>query len=322
MTWLVTGGAGYIGAHVVEQLLASQRSVVVLDDLTTGMVSRIPEGVTLEQVTLTDAQLVEHVFKAHEITGVIHLAAKKQVAESVAHPEYYWQENVVGLQNLLDAMSNHGVTKIVYSSSAAVYGQPDIGQDALIDETTHCEPINPYGATKLVGEWLARSRTLSDDFSVAALRYFNVAGAGRPELGDQFEFNLVPIALSALTQGKNPIIFGDDYPTPDGTCIRDYIHVHDLAQAHVSAVEFIENKNGIFESFNIGTGVGSSVREVLKAIAHVTDIHLEPTVAPRRAGDPAQLVASVAKARDMLSWTSTRTLDDIAASAWEAWSRR
>ena len=320
MTWLITGGAGYIGAHVVAQVLKSGRDVVVLDDLSTGIQARIPDNVMFEQVTLTDQQLVHQVFKSHSISGVIHLAAKKQVAESVANPTLYWDENVIGLNNLLAAMSEHDVTKLVYSSSAAVYGQPELAGTDLITETTPCRPINPYGATKLAGEWLAQSRTVSNGFSVAALRYFNVAGAGEPHLGDQFAFNLIPIVLNAITQGQQPTIFGDDYPTPDGTCIRDYIHVQDLAEAHVAAINLVESREGVFEPINIGTGTGSSVREVIDAIEGTCGIEIQPTIAARRDGDPAQLVAAVSKARELLSWESSKSLGDIVTSAWEAWN--
>lgn len=320
MTWLITGGAGYIGAHVVAETLKSGREAIVLDDLSTGIKDRIPAGVKLVNSTLTDIDAVESCFAENKISGVLHLAAKKQVGESVARPDYYWEQNIGGLNNLLTAMSKHKVKNFVFSSSAAVYGQPELLEDELITELTNCSPINPYGATKLVGEWLAKARVLSDGFSVAALRYFNVAGAGRPELGDVFAFNLVPIVLQALTDNTSPKIFGDDYATVDGTCIRDYIHVQDLAEAHVAAMDLVESRTADFDAINIGTGKGSSVREVIEQIEKTVGQNLNAVVAERRAGDPAQLVADVTEANVKLGWKSQYDLVDIVESAWEAWN--
>lgn len=319
MTWLITGGAGYIGAHVVAEAMKSGREVVVLDDLSTGIETRIPDGVPFSRVTLTDAQAVHSVFKEHSIHGVLHLAARKQVGESIERPDYYWEENVHGFQNLLDAMSAHSVNKLVFSSSASVYGQPDLAGDEMITETTTCQPINPYGATKLVGEWYAQAKTVSDGMSVAALRYFNVAGAGRPDLGDVITFNLVPIVCEAITKGTSTKIFGDDYPTPDGTCIRDFIHVQDLAEAHVAAMDLVDSQNGKFEAINIGTGRGSSVREVITMLAEVSGHDIAPEIVERRKGDPAALVAEVSKAKEVLQWQSRYDLHDIVSSAWQAW---
>jgi UDP-glucose 4-epimerase len=321
MTWLITGGAGYIGAHVVRETLASGRRVVILDDMSTGIERRIPEGITLEQVTLTDAAGVNGVFERHDITGVLHLAARKQVGESVEKPLYYWEENVNGFNNLMAAMTAHSVQNLVFSSSAAVYGQPDLEPGALITEATQCTPINPYGATKLAGEWISEALARSHGFRVAALRYFNVAGAGSPELGDEFVLNLVPIVFNALTNGKQPQVFGDDYATPDGSCVRDYVHVEDLAQAHVAAMDFVEKPETTFAAINIGTGTGASVFEVLEVMRKVTGLEINPLHAPRRAGDPAALIADVTKAGELLKWRSKFDLEDIVASAWEAWQQ-
>ncbi len=319
MNWLITGGAGYIGSHVVYETLRSGRDVIVLDDLSSGIKSRLPDGIPFEEVTLTDRDAVFAVFDRHKISGVLHLAAKKQVGESILHPDYYWEENVVGLQNLVDAMAANNVANFVFSSSAAVYGQPDLKFDDLVDEAANCAPINPYGETKLEGENISEKCAANSDFSVAALRYFNVAGAGKPELGDQSIFNLVPIVFETLDRGDRPKVFGNDYPTPDGSCIRDYVHVQDLAEAHVAAMEFVENSGAIFMPINIGTGTGSSVFEVIDKISQVTGSTMEPVSAARRNGDPAALVANVSRAKEMLNWSSKRTLDDIAKSAWEAW---
>ncbi len=319
MTWLITGGAGYIGAHVVESTTASGRNVVVLDDLSTGIVNRLNSRVPLAQTSLQNVSDLERVFADAEITGVLHLAAKKRVGESVERPDYYWQENVLGLQNLLDAMKRHDVKNFVFSSSAAVYGQPDFPVGTLITEETPCAPINPYGATKLEGEVLSRTMAESEGLKVASLRYFNVAGAGRRELGDQYIFNLVPIVFDALERGEQPMVFGDDYNTSDGSCIRDYVHVQDLAEAHVAAMDFVEISEPGFTPINIGTGTGASVFEVLSMIEDVTGIKISPIHADRRAGDPPALVADVSKAKEILNWSSTRDLRDIVTSAWDAW---
>ena len=321
MTWLITGGAGYIGAHVVRETLKSGRNVVILDDMSTGIATRIPDGVTLEEVTLVDKAGVEAVFAKHEITGVLHLAARKQVGESVEKPLYYWDENINGLTHLVGAMKNSGIKNLVFSSSAAVYGEPDIAPDALITEATHCLPINPYGATKLAGEWIAQALSASDDFHVAALRYFNVAGAGSPQLGDQFILNLVPIVFDALTKGNQPRVFGDDYPTPDGSCIRDYVHVQDLAEAHVAAMDYVERPDTTFAAINIGTGRGASVFEVLDMVREVTGLEVTPERIQRRAGDPAALTADVSRAAQLLDWQSKYDLRDIISSAWTAWQQ-
>jgi UDP-glucose 4-epimerase len=321
VSWLITGGAGYIGSHVVYETLRSGRDVVVLDDLSTGIKSRLPSELVFEEVTLTDRESVFEVFNRHSISGVLHLAAKKQVAESVLRPDYYWQENVVGLQNLVDAMNANDVKNFVFSSSAAVYGSPDLPFETQITETTNCTPINPYGETKLEGEHIAENCAENFGFKVASLRYFNVAGAGRPELGDQFIFNLVPIVLEALQNGQQPKVFGDDYDTPDGSCIRDYVHVQDLAEAHVAAMQFVENSNATFMPINIGTGKGSSVFEVINKISDVTGIDIEPLHVDKREGDPAALVADVSRAHEILEWSSSCTLDDIIQTAWDAWQK-
>jgi UDP-glucose 4-epimerase len=319
MTWLITGGAGYIGAHVVESAIASGRDVVVLDDLSTGISSRISPSLGLNQISLQDFNAVRDVFEDNEIFGVLHLAAKKQVGESMERPDYYWQENVGGLQNLLVAMKASGVKNFVYSSSAAVYGQPSVPLGTKISEETPCAPINPYGVTKLEGEVRSRAMVESDGLKVIALRYFNVAGAGRPELGDQYIFNLVPIVFDALERGEQPIVFGNDYSTPDGSCIRDYVHVQDLADAHIAAMDSVENSDAGFTAINIGTGTGASVFEVVAMIHEVTGISIDLLIGKRRDGDPAALVADVSKAKEVLNWESKRDLREIVSSAWDAW---
>lgn len=319
MTWLITGGAGYIGAHVVAETLRSGRSAVVLDDLSSGISERVPSSVQLEVVTLTDRAAVQEVFSKHQISGVLHLAAKKLVGESVERPDYYWEQNVGGLQNLVDAMVIHDVKNFVFSSSAAVYGQPELGSLEQITEDISCSPINPYGSTKLEGEHIAEKLASNFGFRIASLRYFNVAGAGKPEFGDQYIFNLIPIVFKALEDGVAPNVFGDDYETLDGSCIRDYVHVQDLAEAHVAAMEFVENSEAVFMPINIGTGHGASVLEVLSMVEKVTGQKLTPNRVARRAGDPAKLVANVSRAKEILDWTGKRDLEEIVTSAWTAW---
>jgi len=322
MTWLITGGAGYIGAHIVKETIKSGRDVVVIDDLSTGLAAKLPEGTPLVVSNLNNEKAVEQAFNDHQITGVLHIAARKQVGESVLRPLYYWEENVGGLTNLLSSMQQHNVKNFVFSSSAAVYGQPNLPADATITESLICNPINPYGATKLAGEWMAAALAESDNFKVAALRYFNVAGAANNELGDTFALNLIPIVMQAITNGEQPKVFGTDYPTADGTCIRDYIHVQDLAEAHVAAIDLVESSEMGFQAINLGTGFGTSVTEVIDVIREVTGYQIDPILTERRAGDPPALVANPALAAQILNWHSRFTLREMVESAWSAWQQQ
>jgi UDP-glucose 4-epimerase len=317
-TWLLTGGAGYIGAHVLRSLQASGRKVVVLDDLSTGLERKVPEGVPLIRANVADRQAVESALRDHEVTGVVHLAAKKAVGESVERPEYYYRENVDGMLSLLEAMSAAGTRCFVYSSSAAVYGAPAA---EFVAEDAVRVPESPYGQTKVIGEWMTANAAVNRDLSWVSLRYFNVAGASSPDLGDTSVFNLIPMVFRALSQGRRPQVFGDDYPTPDGSCIRDYIHVADLADAHVVAAARSEEKT-IGTAYNVGRGRGVSVFEVMAVVSEVIGTDVGAEVGPRRAGDPAQLVARADKIREDLGWTATKDLRDMVASAWEAWNAR
>ncbi len=317
MTTLVIGGAGYIGSHVVHLLQERGESVVVVDDLSTGFESRLGGAPLIKQdVTAGDAvEVLEREMRERDVKAVIHFAAHKQVGESVEKPEMYWHDNIGGLANVLDAAQRAGVRDFVFSSSAAVYGMPDVD---LVDEELECRPINPYGATKYVGEWMLADAERAHGMRTVALRYFNVAGAGAPELADTLVMNLVPIVLDALESGKTPKVFGNDYNTPDGTCIRDYVHVEDLADAHIAALGYLEDDEREHRVFNVGTGKGSSVLEVIDAIARAKGIEIEPEMAPRRAGDPARLVCSTERIEKALGWTSSKDLDDIVRSAVEA----
>ncbi|MET7456200.1 UDP-glucose 4-epimerase GalE [Streptomyces sp. NPDC005574] len=318
MTWLITGGAGYIGAHVVAAMTGAGERTVVYDDLSTGLADRVPEGIPLVTGSTLDAALLARTLAEHAVTGVVHLAAKKQVGESVELPLHYYRENVEGLRVLLEAVTAAGVRSFVFSSSAAVYGMPDLD---LVTEETPCAPMSPYGETKLAGEWLVRATGRAGGLSTACLRYFNVAGAARPELADVGVHNLIPMIFERLTAGAPPRIFGDDYATPDGTCVRDYIHVVDLAEAHVAAARALRAAPGHALTLNIGRGEGVSVREMIDRVSALTGHHRPPTVTPRRPGDPARVVASADRAATELGWKATHDVQDMITSAWEGWVR-
>ncbi|MFD8721703.1 UDP-glucose 4-epimerase GalE [Streptomyces sp. NPDC059629] len=318
MTWLITGGAGYIGAHVVRAMTEAGERTVVYDDLSTGIAGRLPEDVPLVTGSTLDGEKVARALAEHEVTGVVHLAAKKQVGESVERPLHYYHENVEGLRVLLQAVTEAGVPSFVFSSSAAVYGMPDV---ELVTEETPCAPMSPYGETKLAGEWLVRATGRATGLSTASLRYFNVAGAASPELADVGVFNIVPMVFEKLTENAPPRIFGDDYPTPDGTTIRDYIHVVDLAEAHVAAARALQAEPGRELTLNIGRGEGVSVREMIDRINAVTGYDLPPAVAPRRPGDPARVVASADRITTELAWKAKHDIQDMITSAWEGWVR-
>ncbi|MGP3952692.1 UDP-glucose 4-epimerase GalE [Streptomyces sp. 7N604] len=317
MSFLITGGAGYIGAHVVRAMTRAGERAVVLDDLSTGDAARVPEDVPLVVGSVLDRELLDRTIAEHGVTGVVHLAGKKQVGESVERPLHYYRENVHGLETLLGAVVAAGVTRFVFSSSAAVYGMPDVD---LVTEDTPCAPMSPYGETKLAGEWLVRAAGTAHGIATACLRYFNVAGAAAPELADTGVFNLVPMVFEKLTAGERPRIFGDDYPTPDGTCIRDYIHVEDLADAHLVAARKLTEPGWTGDlTVNIGRGEGVSVREMTSLIADVTGYHEPPEVTPRRPGDPARVVASAALIAADLGWKARHDVREMVRSAWDGW---
>lgn len=315
MTWLVTGGAGYIGAHVVRAMVADGQRVVALDDLSTGDARRVDPGATFEEGSVLDRALVPRVLREHEVTGVVHIAAKKQVGESVADPLLYYRENVEGLLALLEGCQDQGVDRFVFSSSAATYGLPDVD---LVTEDTPGLPLSPYGESKLVGEWLLRDCERAYGLRAMNLRYFNVAGAASPDLGDVGIFNLIPMVFLRLEAGERPLVFGGDYPTPDGTCVRDYVHVADIAAAHLTAAKALDG-GAAGATYNIGRGEGSSVLDVLGVIAKVSSRDTTPEVVDRRPGDPARIVASVDRIRDGLGFTATRDLHAMVGSAWTAW---
>lgn len=314
-TWLITGGAGYIGAHVVRELMGQGITPVVLDDFSAGLRSRIPAAVAVVEADLANREVVKQALRDHNVTGVVHLAAKKAAGESVEIPLHYYQENVGGLLSLLESMQVVGVKNFVYSSSAAVYGTPHVNP---IDESQPLNPESPYGETKVIGEWLSRDLATSNGMNWVALRYFNVAGAAEDSLGDNSVNNLIPMVFRALEVGERPKIFGDDYPTPDGTCIRDYIHVSDLAAAHGAAVALCERGEANL-AINVGRGQGVSVAEVMNVISSVIGRDVNAEVVGRRAGDPAATFADVTLSEQVLNWRSELDLDAMVVSAWSAW---
>ncbi|MFJ8587364.1 UDP-glucose 4-epimerase GalE [Streptomyces sp. NPDC093595] len=320
MTWLITGGAGYIGAHVAHAMAEAGERVVVLDEMSSGVPGRLPAAIPVVRGSIADRELVDRTLAEHAVTGVVHLAAKKQVGESVERPLHYYRENVHGLTLLLEAVVAAGVKRFLFSSSAAVYGVPDA---ELIGENAPTAPINPYGETKLAGEWLVRAAGRAHGMATACLRYFNVAGAARPELADTGVFNIIPMFFDRITRGEAPRIFGADYPTPDGTCVRDYIHVADVADAHLAIARRLAGQEGPGDlTVNIGRGEGVSVRELAALVAEVTGATAEPVVEARRPGDAAKAVASVELIAKELGWTASYGVREMVESAWEGWCLR
>ena len=320
MKILVTGGAGYIGSHVVRALQAAGHTAVAVDDLSFGIPSRLGDT-PLIQIDLASPEatsVLVKTFKDHSIEGVIHLAARKSVAESVANPEYYYQQNLNSVTNLLLAMREAKVMNIVFSSSAATYGSPEVAQVA---EDYNCQPINPYGETKLIGEWMMQAASKAWGLKTVSLRYFNVAGAGFNDLADTGVANLIPIAFNAIAR-KEPIqVFGSDWPTPDGSCVRDYIHVQDLADAHLAALDYLAQENREHSVFNVGTGTGSSVLAVIDTIHKVVGKDFAVDLVDRRPGDPAALSADVSRINEVLGWRAKHNLHDIVRSHYEASSK-
>jgi UDP-glucose 4-epimerase len=312
---LVTGGAGYIGGHVVAALRERGDEVVVVDDLSAGRAERIP-GVRIEQIDLAAAgaaTALADVLRDARVDGVIHLAARKRVDESVERPLWYHEQNGGGTLAVLEAATAAGVGRVVFSSTAAVYAS----SDEPVTEDSPTVPANPYGETKLTGEWMLRAQAATGALRGVSLRYFNVAGAASPELADAKGGNVVPMVLDRIEAGEAPRVFGDDYPTRDGTCVRDYIHVSDVATAHLAALDAL-SEGPAYRVYNIGTGTGTSVRELVDALLEVAGSSLEPVVEPRRAGDPAVVVADASRIRTELGWQPRHDLADIVGSAWRA----
>ncbi|HKS45676.1 MAG TPA: UDP-glucose 4-epimerase GalE [Amycolatopsis sp.] len=316
MTWLITGGAGYIGAHVVRELRRAGREVAVLDDLSTGDIVRLPDDVPLYRGSVLDTNLLASVLLAHRATGVVHLAGHKAVADSVAHPLDYYQHNVLGMHSLLSALVRADVPRVVFSSTAAVYG---ITSEGIANERSRTQPLSPYGRSKLMCEYMLRDAATAYGLAWVSLRYFNVGGAAYPSLADHGADNLIPRAFNAVDSGRPLPVFGLGYPTPDGTCVRDYVHVLDLADAHATVVRRLEESMPR-EVYNVGRGEGASVLEVIRAVERATGSPCPCQPAPPRPGDPATVVADTAKIETELRWHARYALDDIVGSAWRAWS--
>jgi UDP-glucose 4-epimerase len=317
MRVIVTGGAGYIGSHMVRTLERAGHPVLVVDDLSTGDVETIPKDVPFAQVDVADRPRMTELLRNHGAEAIVHFASRIQVAESVSNPRLYFTGNLGASISLLESAFDSGVSHFILSSTAAVYGQPE---HIPLDESHPKSPVNPYGETKLAIERMLAAYSAAYGFKYAALRYFNAAGAdpdGTLAERHSPETHLIPIVLEAAAGRRGPVtVFGTDYDTPDGTCIRDYIHVSDLCEAHLATLDYLE-RGGASGAFNLGTGVGHSVKEVITAAERVSGRPVPVVYGPRRAGDPARLVASAARAEQHLGWRARRPLlDDIIADAW------
>lgn len=318
MTWLLTGGAGYIGSHIVLAFQEAGMDVVVLDDLSTGYRDFVPDDVPFVEGSVADPAAVARALDDHAVRGVVHLAGFKYAGVSVQEPLRFYRANVVGMQVLLEAMVDRDVDRLVFSSSSSCYGTPAV---EVVPETAEVgRPESPYGETKLVSEWLLRDVAATrPQLRHTSLRYFNVVGSGPPHLADHSPYNLFPRVFRALVAGTPPTVFGTDYPTRDGTCIRDYVHVADLADAHVVAAQRLDAGEPCAPVYNVGRGEGVTVLEILDAARRVTGIDLEPDLQPRRPGDPSRIIGSAELIERDFGWRATRDLDDMVASAWAAW---
>lgn len=312
MKVVVTGGAGYIGSNVAALLLEAGHEVIVFDNLSEGHAEAVPKGATFIQGDITE---FAEVFSTEDkIDGVLHFAASIAAGESVVNPEKYWLNNTVGSLKLLEAMRTLGIKKLIFSSTAAVYGNPEV---VPITEGAPKQPTNPYGMTKLAIDMAISSECVAHDLSATSLRYFNVAGANG-EFGERHrsETHIIPLALKAAAEGREFTIFGDDYPTDDGTCIRDYIHVRDLARAHLLALDNLSPASHTI--YNLGNGNGFSNRDVVRAVEKVTGKQLTVKIGERREGDPAVLIASSELAHQKLGWIPEKpNLEAIIQDAWE-----
>ena len=309
--WLITGGAGYIGSHVVEAMSNASIEVIVLDNLRNGIRRRVKSNIAFIEGDICSQRDIEKLLTSYNIHGVINLAALKSVDESRKIPEEYERVNHQGVLNLLTCLIKFNVENFIQSSSAAVYGNSD---SRFVDENSALSPISPYGLTKVKAENEVNNFVSSGNGRGISLRYFNVLGSSSTNLRDNSKANIVPMVLNDLASGVQPQIFGDDYPTKDGTCIRDYVHVCDIAKAHVLAAQALES-SALPPALNIGTGKGYSVREVMDEIIMQVKSPLRPKVVGRREGDPAELVAKVDLARDALGFSARMSLGEMISSA-------
>ena len=316
MSVLVTGGAGYVGSFSVHALVARGEDVVVIDDLSRGHREAVPAGVPLLIADLRDRAATEKALAAHEFDVVLHFAANAYVGESVKDPRRYWENNLGGTLNLLGLMLDRGVTRFVFSSTCAIYGEPAL--DVLTEDLPHL-PVNPYGRSKATVEAVLADYDAALGLRSFRLRYFNAAGADEAgTIGEDHEdeTHLIPLAIGAARTGKPLPVFGTDWPTPDGTCVRDYVHVEDLATAHVAAVDRLRAGHA-GDALNLGTGRGTSVREVIAAVERASGLAVPWNAAPRRPGDPPRLVAGPGRAADVLGWRPKyASIDDTVRTAW------
>ena len=287
----------------------------MLDDLSSGHRSFVPPGAPFVQASILDGARIVDTIDEHEVTGVIHVAGFKYAGVSVQRPLHTYEQNVTGTATLLAAMDDRDVDRIVFSSSAAVYGTPDVD---IVTEDTAKNPQSPYGESKLIGEWLLSDQAVAEGLRHTSLRYFNVVGSGHPSIYDTSPHNLFPLVFDALVNGRTPRINGNDYPTPDGTNVRDYIHVADLAVSHVAAARRLDAGEPLEAAYNLGSGDGVSVGEIMATVAEVTGIDFTPEIGPRRPGDPARIVAAGDLAARDLDWKMRHSLTEMVASAWAA----
>ena len=318
MSVLICGGAGYIGSHNVRAFLNHGENVIVIDNLLTGHKESLPENVKFYEGDIRNGEILDKIFQENDIEAVIHFCAFSLVGESVEQPLKYFNNNVGGMISLLEAMQRNNIKKIVFSSSAAVYGEPE---KIPILETDPTNPTNPYGESKRIMEKMMHWVSLQYDIRYVSLRYFNVAGAWHDgSIGEahNHETHLVPIILQVpLGKRSKVTVYGDDYPTPDGTCIRDYVYIEDLAEAHLLALEYLRN-GGESQIFNLGSGDGYSVMEMINAARKASGHEIPLEIGKRRAGDPARLVADSSKARKILNWQPKVTsMEEIIATAWK-----
>jgi UDP-glucose 4-epimerase len=320
VTWLLTGGAGYIGSHIVLAFHQAGTEVVVLDDLSTGYREYVPAGVPFVHGSVTDPDMVASALDHYGVTGVLHLAGLKYAGVSVQQPFLFFRQNVTGMQVLLEAVEQRGIDRFLFSSSSSWYGTPTT---ELVTEDAPANPESPYGQTKVISEWLLRDlAAVRPSLRHTSLRYFNVVGCGQAHLPDRSPHNLFPKVFAALTRGEPPIVYGTDYPTADGSCIRDFVHVTDVAEAHVIAAHRLDKDDPCAPAYNVGRGEGTSVLQMLAVIRRITGIALGPHMAPRRSGDPAWVVGAVDRIAADFGWRATRDVDEMVASAWAAWQLR
>jgi UDP-glucose 4-epimerase len=316
-TWLVTGGAGYIGSHVARALRSSGREVVVLDDLSTGVESFVAPDVPFVRGSVDDAAAVKAALE-NGVDGIVHLAAFKYAGVSVERPLETYRRNVAGTITLLEGMLDAGVLNLVFSSSAGVFGTPDV--DQVTEDTPHA-PESPYGASKSMAERVINDTVAVTPLKATSLRYFNVVGSAYDDVWDVSPYNLFPAVMRALVAGRAPWVTGIDYPTPDGSAVRDYVHVGDIALAHVAAADALEKGLPLEPAYNLGSGDGLSVLQIMDAFRRATGIECTPELRERRPGDPARIVASGRLAARDLDWAMRHSVDDMVASAWASWPK-